>query len=71
MHDEKYNIDTYLSYKDVVAITGKNRITIWRWCRDGLFPPPKKTSPFSVGFKRSEVEAWVADPAAWRAERQK
>lgn len=40
-------------------ITGKSRVTRWRWMRDGLFPKPVKIGPNSVGWLASEVEAWL------------
>ena len=51
--------DNYLSFNEVSILTGnKSRTTIWRWCRDGLFPKPHKIGPNSSAWLSSEITEW-------------
>ena len=47
----------FLSYADLEERYGKSRVTIWRWVRAGLLPPPYQTGPNSVDFDAEEIEA--------------
>lgn len=40
------------------AETGKSRVQLWRDVREGKFPAPLELGPNSIGWYRSEVEAW-------------
>jgi predicted DNA-binding transcriptional regulator AlpA len=40
--------------------------TIWRLRQTGAFPNPIKLSPGRVGFRRLDVEAWLAGRAGQR-----
>jgi prophage regulatory protein len=46
-----------LGIAEVEKRTGRQRTTIWRWCRDGRFP-----APHYLGERRAwwlhEIEAW-------------
>lgn len=44
---------------EVVRLTGKSRATIYRDIRDGRFPPPNKIGKNAVGWKESEIRAWL------------
>ncbi len=46
----------FLSYADLEERYGKSRVTIWRWVRAGLLPPPYQTGPNSIGFDSEEVD---------------
>jgi prophage regulatory protein len=39
---------------------GASDTSIWRWVRDGRFPPPRKIGPRAVGWLKSEIDDWVA-----------
>ena len=47
----------FLSYSDLEARYGKSRVTIWRWVRLGLLPPPYQLGPNSVAFASDELDA--------------
>ena len=51
--------ERFLGVREITELTGKSRPTIWRWCRDGHFPKPRKIGPNSIGWLESEVEAWI------------
>ena len=34
--------------------------TLWRWEREGSFPGRIRLSNHSVGWRRSDIEAWLA-----------
>lgn len=54
MHDE------FFRWRAVNGVTQLSRSTIWRLEREGQFPNRRKLSGNTVGWLRSEVEAWVA-----------
>ncbi len=43
-----------------------DRSTVWRWQRSQGFPKPVRIGPNSVGWLRSEVNAWLAARVAIR-----
>lgn len=47
--------------RDLPAITGLSRTTIWRLEKDNKFPKRVSLSAGAVGYHRAEVEAWLAD----------
>lgn len=49
-----------IRFKDVKAITGLSRTTIWRYERDGLFPRRIALGGGSIGWYQNEIEHWVA-----------
>jgi len=53
----------FYSVKEVEKITGKTRMTIYRWEREGRLPKLRKLGPNSVGFLRTEMDQWVEDLA--------
>ena len=45
---------------DVVRITGKHRVTIYRWVRAKLFPPKRVfCGPRAIGWLLTDVESWL------------
>ncbi|CAN5838537.1 hypothetical protein BH24ACI5_BH24ACI5_24940 [soil metagenome] len=46
--------------RDVVAITGRKRSTIYRAVAEGTFPRPVQLGAQSVAWKKSELDAWIA-----------
>ena len=44
----------------VVELIGVSRATIWRWVAENLFPAPVRLGPRAVGWRRTDVEAWLA-----------
>ena len=50
-------IDQLLSTREVQRITGRHRVTIYRWVRAGTFPG--KRAGGGRGWLRSDVERWL------------
>ncbi len=53
---QQYRGRRFLSYSDLEKRYGKTRITIWRWVRAGILPPPYQTGPNSVDFDADEID---------------
>jgi prophage regulatory protein len=53
-----------LRIKDVAALTGLSRATIYRLARAGKFPSFFKLSSVASGFDSAEVEAWLRERKA-------
>ena len=50
--------------REVLAVLGISRATLWRRVRDGQFPPPVRlggTGTRTIGWKSSEVERWIEE----------
>lgn len=58
--------DRIVRLKTVLARTGLSRSTIYRKIAEGTFPPQIKISTNGAGWKESEINRWVANPAGWR-----
>jgi predicted DNA-binding transcriptional regulator AlpA len=52
--------DALLRTSDVVRIVRHHRCTLYRWMRAGEFPQRHR----GKGWKRSEIERWLASDAA-------
>ena len=55
----KTDIQTMLRVPEVMRITGLCRATIWRLERTGRFPRKFKLTPKAVGWRESDVTAWI------------
>ena len=53
--------DQILREPEVSKISGLSRVTRWRLERAGQFPRRVKLSAGRVGWRRSEVERWMAN----------
>ena len=53
--------DELLRWPTVHLIAGLSRTTAWRMERSGLFPARRQIGANSVGWLRSEINAWIAD----------
>lgn len=58
--------DRIVRIKTILARTGLSRSTIYRKIAEGTFPARHKISMNGAGWKESEINRWVADPAGWR-----
>ena len=56
-------METYLRVPEITQKLGLDRTTIWRWCRDGLFPRPVKLGRQAIAWPTSEIDAWAAQRA--------
>ena len=52
-----------LRRKDVEKMVGLSRSTIYLLMSKGLFPAQLKLGPRAVGWKVSDIKAWLDDPA--------
>ena len=56
--------DPILSKAAIGAWLGVAPGTIDRWAREGIFPRKLQLGPARVGWRRSAVEAWLAEREA-------
>ena len=59
-----YDLDPILRPNDVIEILNIAKPTFFRWRRLGLFPQPINFGPRCVGWRKSTVDAWLAEKAA-------
>jgi len=52
-------IDRILRVSDVTSATGLGRNTIYRWMNEGLFPLPIDLGGCRVGWRQSDIKAWI------------
>lgn len=52
---------------EVCSRTGRSRVTLHRWVKAGLFPPPKNVGPNGNGnaWLESDLEDYYNDPEGW------
>ena len=58
--------DRIIRFDTVRARTGLSRSTIYRKIAEGTFPAQLKISTNSAGWRESDINRWIADPAGWR-----
>jgi prophage regulatory protein len=58
--------DRIVRMKTVLVRTGLSRSTIYRKIAERTFPPRIKISVNGAGWKESDIDPWIADPAGWR-----
>ncbi|MFT3973412.1 MAG: AlpA family phage regulatory protein [Amaricoccus sp.] len=63
--------DRIIRFDTVRARTGLSRSTIYRKIAEGTFPPQLKISTNGAGWRESDINRWVADPAGWRQRSRK
>jgi prophage regulatory protein len=54
------NCDQIMRRKQVLEFTGLSRSTLYNYIARGFFPAPVKLGPRAVGWRRSEIDAWLA-----------
>ncbi|WP_261546080.1 helix-turn-helix transcriptional regulator [Burkholderia multivorans] len=59
---------TILRRRQVEAATGLSRTTIYYRIKAGTFPAAVKLGPRSVGWRAGDIDAFLANPAGYRAE---
>lgn len=57
-----------LRRKQVEREVGLSRSTIYQRVKDGTFPRPIQIGARAVGWRASDIEKWLVDPVAYRAE---
>ncbi|MEV2063540.1 AlpA family phage regulatory protein [Pseudomonas aeruginosa] len=65
-----YDLDPILRVADVVQLLNIAKPTFFRWRRLGQFPEPIHFGPRCVGWRKSIVDAWLAEKAAKRTAAQ-
>ena len=48
-----------LTAKKVRSIVSVSKTTMHDWIKRGKFPAPYRLGPGRVGYKRSEIDAWI------------
>lgn len=48
-----------LNIREVAAITGLSRATIYEWMTKGLFPASRRLGPHRVGWPAETVSSWL------------
>jgi prophage regulatory protein len=59
--------DRIIRLKTVLSRTGLSRSTIYRKIAEGTFPAQFKISTNGAGWRESDINRWVENPAEWRA----
>jgi predicted DNA-binding transcriptional regulator AlpA len=54
----------FLRPRDVLALIGVSRTTLWRMVRAGRFPAPVRITERSAGFLQETVESWMRSRVA-------
>jgi prophage regulatory protein len=62
--------DRIIRLRTVLDRTGLSRSTLYRKIAEGTFPAQIKISINGAGWRESDINRWVVNPAAWRTERQ-
>lgn len=56
--------DRIWTAREVVAYTRLSRSTLWRYVRQGYFPPPIQLGPRRIGWLQSDLDAWMENKRA-------
>lgn len=59
--------DRIIRLRTVLDRTGLSRSTLYRKIADGTFPVQLRISIHGAGWRESDIDHWVRDPAGWRA----
>jgi len=51
--------DRILRITDLEDLLGVSRSSLYAWMKTGTFPRPFNLGPRAVGWKASDIEAWV------------
>lgn len=58
-------LERYLREEQVLEVTTLSHATLWREIKAGRFPRQVRLSPGRVGWRVSEINSWLSDPAGW------
>ncbi len=58
--------DRIIRMNTVRARTGLSRSTIYRKMAEGTFPARLKISTNGTGWRESDIDRWISNPAGWR-----
>lgn len=46
--------------REVAALLGIGRTTLWRWQRDGKLPAPRRLGENTIAWAEEELDEWLA-----------
>ena len=52
-------MESFLTEKQLDAITGMSRTTRWRLRKDGRFPRPYSISKNRIAYLKSDIQRWI------------
>ncbi len=55
------NIKLFYTDREVGERYGVSRLSVWRWVRDGRFPPPVKVGSRATRWRLADLEAFEAE----------
>ncbi|CAG9183507.1 AlpA family transcriptional regulator [Cupriavidus respiraculi] len=67
MAEQAHTALAILRRKQVEIETGLSRSTIYQRIKGKTFPPAVQLGPRAVGWRRGDIDAFLADPAGYRA----
>lgn len=67
MSDSLHVVGAVLRRKQVERVVGLSRSTIYERIQAGTFPKPISLGGRAVGWRASDIEAFLVDPAGYRA----
>lgn len=62
--------DRIIRLNTVLFRTGLSRSTIYRKIAEGTFPAQLRISVHGAGWRESDINRWIVDPAGWRPRRE-
>ncbi|MCY0856886.1 helix-turn-helix transcriptional regulator [Cupriavidus sp. D39] len=68
MAEHTQSAQTILRRRQVESETGLSRSTIYQRIKDKTFPAAVQLGPRAVGWRRGQIDAFLANPAGYRAE---
>ena len=54
------SLDRVVRARELTSRLGVTRNTVHRWIKRGLFPAAQRLGPNSMGWRETEVAAWLA-----------
>lgn len=61
-------LEGYLREEQVLEVTTLSHATLWREIKAGRFPKQVRLSPGRVGWRVSDIRAWLDEPNNWAGE---
>ncbi|RMC30974.1 helix-turn-helix transcriptional regulator [Paracoccus alkanivorans] len=58
--------DRIIRLSTVLSRTGLSRSTIYRKIAEGTFPAQLRISVHGAGWRESDINRWIDDPAGWK-----
>lgn len=68
MAEQNQSAQTILRRRQVESETGLSRSTIYARIRAKTFPAAVQLGPRAVGWRRGQIDAFLANPAGYRTE---